>query len=349
MSYTPKISIIVPVYMSELYLPQCIDSILTQTFTDFELLLIDDGSPDCCGKICEDYAKVDDRIRVYHQKNAGVSTARNKGLTEALGRYIVFVDSDDYVLPEYIEALYNELPEGEGNGVVIESVVKLDFNGHMDSCSLPDLNLSSKDRFRILTDLVGNNIGYSSSKIYCKDIIDRYNLSFLSTISLLEDLFFLLDYIQYADFVLIRNISNYIYRVDHSDSAQSVSYKSLREECDIFHNYYARIIQCQQEFRLKKSTLKPIWNHLKIFFHRILLVLYTTSEKTSYEKRRSLLSYLMLTYSDWIKYEFMPDYLSDRIAKFLLLHRFYLCFDIWMRFLVKINFKYMFGSKNKRK
>lgn len=345
MSYAPKISVIVPVYMSEQYLPQCIDSILAQTFTDFELLLIDDGSPDCCGKICEDYAKVDKRIRVFHQKNGGVSTARNKGLTEALGRYVVFVDSDDYVLSEYIEALYNALPDDEENGVVIESVVKLHSNGYMESCSLPDLNLSSKDRFRILTDLVEKNIGYSSGKIYSKGLIDKYNLSFLPGISLLEDLFFFLDYIQYVDFIFIRNIANYIYRVDHSDSAQSVSYKSLREECDVFYNYYSRIIRCQQDFGLNTSALRPAWNHLKIFFHRILLVLYATSEESSYKTRRCLLKKLMLAYPDWIKNEFMPDYLSDRIAKFLLVHRFYLWFDIWMRCLLKISFKYMFGSK----
>lgn len=96
----PKLSIIVPVYKTEKYLPKCIDSILSQTFTDFELILIDDGSPDRCGEICDEYAAKDDRIIVIHQENRGVSSARNAGLDIARGEYIGFVDSDDWIEPE---------------------------------------------------------------------------------------------------------------------------------------------------------------------------------------------------------------------------------------------------------
>ena len=92
-----KFSVIVPVYKVETYLPRCIESILNQTVTDFELILIDDGSPDCSGEICDAYAAKDSRIRVIHQKNGGVSKARNAGLDIAQGEYIVFVDSDDWV------------------------------------------------------------------------------------------------------------------------------------------------------------------------------------------------------------------------------------------------------------
>lgn len=93
----PKLSIIVPVYKVEAYLPRCLDSILAQTFTDFELILIDDGSPDRCGEIMEEYAKRDSRIVTIHQENQGVSAARNAGLTAAKGNYIGFVDPDDWI------------------------------------------------------------------------------------------------------------------------------------------------------------------------------------------------------------------------------------------------------------
>ena len=94
----PKISVIVPVYNVEQYLPRCIDSILAQTFTDFELLLIDDGSTDNSGKICDEYAKKKDtKIRVWHKENGGVSSARNMGLDFAKGEYIQFIDSDDFI------------------------------------------------------------------------------------------------------------------------------------------------------------------------------------------------------------------------------------------------------------
>jgi len=101
----PEISIIVPVYNVEKYLPRCIDSILAQTFTDFELILVDDGSPDNCGKICDEYAKKDDRIVIIHKENAGVSAARNDGLDIASGKYISFVDSDDIIHPQFYEVM----------------------------------------------------------------------------------------------------------------------------------------------------------------------------------------------------------------------------------------------------
>lgn len=103
------ISIIVPVYNVEPYLEQCIDSILNQSFRDFELILVDDGSPDRCGEICDRYAAADDRIRVIHQKNGGVSAARNAGMEVSKGKYIVFVDSDDMVHPLYLEHLYKAI------------------------------------------------------------------------------------------------------------------------------------------------------------------------------------------------------------------------------------------------
>ena len=107
----PELSIIVPVYKVEKYLPRCIDSILAQTFGDFELILIDDGSPDGCGRICDEYARKDKRIVVIHQKNMGVSAARNAGLDIAHGRYIGFVDSDDWIEPQMYEVMMDAIRE----------------------------------------------------------------------------------------------------------------------------------------------------------------------------------------------------------------------------------------------
>ncbi|PLR87261.1 MULTISPECIES: glycosyltransferase [Bacillus] len=103
----PKISIIVPVYNVESYLHKCVDSILAQTHTDFELILVDDGSPDNCGKICDEYANKDSKVKVIHKKNGGLSDARNAGLDIATGDYIGFVDSDDWIEPDMYELLYN--------------------------------------------------------------------------------------------------------------------------------------------------------------------------------------------------------------------------------------------------
>ncbi len=105
------ISVIVPVYKVEPYLRQCVESILNQTYRDIEVLLIDDGSPDRCGEICDEYARKDQRIRVFHTENRGLSAARNLGLKEAKGEYIGFVDSDDWIEPDMYEVLLKRMQE----------------------------------------------------------------------------------------------------------------------------------------------------------------------------------------------------------------------------------------------
>ncbi len=110
-----KISVIVPVYNTSHFLSTCIESILNQSFDDFELIIIDDGSTDGSGEICENYAQSDQRVKVYHQENAGQSSARNFGLSRATGEFINFVDSDDFVEKDYLKILYELLVENEAD------------------------------------------------------------------------------------------------------------------------------------------------------------------------------------------------------------------------------------------
>lgn len=104
-----EVSIIVPVYQVEKYIRQCIDSILAQTFTDFELILVDDGSKDRSGQICDEYVRMDNRVRVIHKENGGLSDARNRGMDQAVGSYFLFVDSDDYIASTMVECLYEKV------------------------------------------------------------------------------------------------------------------------------------------------------------------------------------------------------------------------------------------------
>lgn len=107
------VSVIVPVYMVESYIYRCIDSILNQTYRNLEIILVDDGSPDQCPEICDDYAKKDSRVRVIHKQNGGLSDARNVGIEIASGNYITFVDSDDYIHPQYVELLMQPFSDGD--------------------------------------------------------------------------------------------------------------------------------------------------------------------------------------------------------------------------------------------
>ena len=120
---SPKISVIVPVYNVEQYLPRCIDSILAQTFTDFELLLIDDGSTDNSGKICDEYAGKDSRIRVFHKENGGVASARQLGIEKAQGEFSIHADGDDWVDEDMLEEMYNMALLKQADIVVVDYYV----------------------------------------------------------------------------------------------------------------------------------------------------------------------------------------------------------------------------------
>lgn len=133
-----KISVIVPVYKVEATLERCVKSILNQTYTEFELILVDDGSPDSCGKMCDDFAVGDNRIKVIHKQNGGLSSARNAGLDIAQGEYICFIDSDDYVTDSYLELLYLAA-EREQADIVIGGYEMLYPDGKRVKESLPSM------------------------------------------------------------------------------------------------------------------------------------------------------------------------------------------------------------------
>lgn len=157
----PEISIIVPVYKVEKYLNKCIDSILLQTFEDFELILVEDGSPDKCGEICDKYEKEDNRIKVIHKENGGVSSARNAGIAIARGKYINFIDSDDWIERESLETLYKIANETcadivQGKGVIAKAQVDIEliknstFNEYSNVEALHDLFNYDSGEIRIV-------------------------------------------------------------------------------------------------------------------------------------------------------------------------------------------------------
>ncbi len=117
---SPTVSVIVPVYKAEKYLGKCVDSILAQTFKDFEVLLVDDGSPDKSGEICDEYARKDPRVRVFHKENGGVSSARQCGLDNARGEYTIHADPDDWVEPNMLEELYAKAKAEDADMVICD-------------------------------------------------------------------------------------------------------------------------------------------------------------------------------------------------------------------------------------
>ena len=196
MNECPKISVIVPVYNTEKYLRRCVDSILAQTFTDFELLLVNDGSTDGSGMICDEYAQKDSRVRVFHKENGGVSSARNLGLDNAFGELVSFVDSDDWIENNYFATLL----EGVNSDLSICNC-KIE-NSNLKWDIIIENGMQNKDSIEKLFDK-GGFTGFAFLGPYCKlfrkDIIDRYDIRYRKKIYNGEDSLFVLEYFCYID------------------------------------------------------------------------------------------------------------------------------------------------------
>ena len=199
----PIISIIVPVYKSEEYIDRCIKSILDQTFTDFELILVDDGSPDNCPQICDKWAKCDSRIVVIHKKNGGVSSARNEGLKIASGEYIMFCDSDDIVYPNWCEILLF-LIKKYPHTLVASNVTKLNeiqaidaYNSftHASELLLPPFSQAHQIKTLSYFELYKLGIsGYTVNKIFLRNTILSNNIFFDPKLPIAEDVHFIAKY-----------------------------------------------------------------------------------------------------------------------------------------------------------
>lgn len=165
----PQISVIVPVYKVEKYIHKCVDSILAQTFTDFELWLVDDGSPDHCGAICDEYAQIDTRVKVIHKKNGGLSDARNTALDVMNGKYIFFVDSDDWMSEDALEIMYSAL-ERTGAKVATGNIVSVREDGTEQALYSPVQDETVLIGEEMLTTLLRPN---AWNRLYAADLFQK--------------------------------------------------------------------------------------------------------------------------------------------------------------------------------
>ncbi len=211
-----KVSIIVPVYNVEKYLRRCIDSLISQTLKDIEIILVDDGSPDNCGKIIDEYAKQYGNIIVVHKENGGLSDARNAGLNVATGEYIGFVDPDDYTEPQMYEIMYNSAKENDSD-LVICGYNEIFSESYTEKRNFDSLK-SSSDAESLVGKYINGEFGaYAWNKLYKYSVIKENNLAFPKGIQLTEDVIFLFDFLKYAGIYSVADelLYNYI-RLDSS-------------------------------------------------------------------------------------------------------------------------------------
>lgn len=197
----PKFSIIVPIYNQEELLPHCLNSILIQKETDFEVLLVDDGSTDNSGRICDEYVAHDSRIEVFHKENGGVSSARNIGIEHAQGDYLAFVDSDDFVSAEYLSSLRPH----QNEDFVLDS-------SDDRSLAFSDGIYSGKDAVKIACS--GWQILGPLGKLYKTDLVKQNNIRYDEKICMGEDTLFNLEYLLHVSTLRTASSAEYTYRRD---------------------------------------------------------------------------------------------------------------------------------------
>lgn len=219
----PKISVIVPVYKAEKYLHRCVDSILAQTFTDFELILVDDGSPDYSGTICDEYAAKDERIRVFHQTNSGVSTARNKGLDAMNGEYVLFIDSDDWIDINCLEFCMNEMSRTEAD--ILQFPTERTSKQYNDTvpCTIDPGKTYTTNEYIEANDYfvcIGGTVVRA-------DIIKANNIRFRNDIKLAEDQMFIMDCMRFSTLIYRSDYPFYKYYINEQSATSKSSSTSM--------------------------------------------------------------------------------------------------------------------------
>lgn len=260
------VSIIIPVYNVAPFLNECIASLVSQTYTEWEAILIDDGSTDGSSEICDNWCEKDARIKVIHQSNNGVSTARNKGIDAASGEYITFVDSDDYVDANYLLEMINTANKNACD-IVVSGVRQVFTNGEKKTYT-PDtkctFTLDAENTVHFVT-LNERYLLYAPySKLYHCDIIKSNNISFKENISYGEDLLFNYDYLNHTKNIACTTQANYNYRIigsgtlssKHRDDQFAINYSQWK----ILKSFYINK-DMWNEFS-QKLLYKRLWGNI---------------------------------------------------------------------------------------
>lgn len=220
------ISVIVPVYNVEEYLPRCIESILGQTYADLELILVDDGSPDNSGEICDRYAAKDSRVKAIHTSNGGVSSARNKGVDEACGEWVSFVDSDDYVSPTYLSDMLARAADAD--------IVVSGWHQKPAERFFPDKSIPRDRYMEIFTHKAFLNIW---GKLIRRDAIDRAGARFEEMAKWAEDSIFFIKVLLHSHKVNLISAINYHYEQREQSAVNTLN--SYEHELATFNAVYA--------------------------------------------------------------------------------------------------------------
>lgn len=268
----PCVSIIIPIYNKEQFIKRCIDSICNQTYQNLQIILIDDGSTDQSGSICEEYAKKDSRIEVYHTENKGVGQARNYGLSKVNGTYIQFVDSDDYITKNATEVLVKTMQDSSVDMVVCGYMKKFNNffipNGKMERYRVYS---NSEYLIKTLKDPGHHYYGVLWNKLYYADTIKKHSILFDDTVDLGEDFIFNLDYIKHISSVKVIRNKLCVYSCETPDSLSRTSERNIESSYKELSNrqkIYQKYVECFQFLNLYDSYKGRVQQYWLMFYVR---------------------------------------------------------------------------------
>ena len=234
------ISIIIPIYDVQCYLRKCIDSVINQTYKNLEIILVDDESPDNCGKICDEYAKKDNRIKVIHKKNGGLSSARNAGLDVCTGEYVSFIDSDDFVDEKYIEELYNML---EKNNVDISIANRYKVqDDNIEECKYYSCIEKQMNSKQLLIEYFRDNLPHEAwGKLYKKEIFN--NSRYQDGLRIFEDLKFIYELLLSKDLKIYCDTTKFLYYYrNREDSLMKTGFdEHWKAELDFYKDIFIKL------------------------------------------------------------------------------------------------------------
>ena len=272
MIINPDISIIVPVYNAESYLDRCVQGILKQTTNaSYEIVLVDDGSTDSSYNKMQTWAKSDNRIKAFSKSNGGAGSARNYGLGKAVGRYVLFIDCDDWVENGYIQHLYESVIEG-APGISIAGFVE-ETDGRC-TCKRQENGCYYPDQFHsmLLTrDMV--NCGMICSKIYDLSIIKKYDIKFPDDVHFSEDLIFLLNYLPHAEYVRFIDYTDYHYN-RRTEGTLISKYNSFSSELEGYRQYKDSVDRLEHKYAFSENEWVIVNAWSLIFAMRSIKTIY---------------------------------------------------------------------------
>lgn len=245
----PMVSIIVPIYNAEQYLRRCVDSILNQEYTDFELLLVNDGSTDASGDICEEYGDQDPRVIVIQKENTGVSDSRNRALDRARGKYLQFLDSDDWITPDATR-LFVRAAEEYGCDMVISDFYRVVGERLSTKGDIEEEGVLTREEFaaHMMENPADFYYGVLWNKLYRRDIVEEHNLRMDTDINWCEDFMFNLEYIRYAKVFYALHAPIYYYvKRKGSLASQGINIsKTVKMKLNVFeyyNNFYKHVLE----------------------------------------------------------------------------------------------------------